>query len=146
MPYRYRAYKNVLRQTSLKFAKLSKALQRKALKNGKQLLRKVVICGYASAVSRFTFLNIEMSVSQLFLLSKADSSGQSDTWLQVSLHDTWQRSKIILKHYQLKSSKKTYQSSASLSCFSSCLGYPFSLEIQHLNICTVLNIIYQEKQ
>lgn len=74
MPYRYLAYKNLLRQTSLKFAKISKALQRKVLKKSKQL-RKVVIVGYASAVSHFTFLNTEMSVSQLFLLSKVDSSG-----------------------------------------------------------------------
>lgn len=70
MPYQYLAYNNGLRQASLKFAKISKALQRKALKRGNQLLRTVVIFAYASAVFWFTFLNIEMSE-----LSKVDLSG-----------------------------------------------------------------------
>lgn len=75
MPYQYLAYKNVLRQASLIFDKISKTLQRKALKKRKQLLRKAVIFGWQSAVSRFTFVNTEMPVSQLSLLYKVDSSG-----------------------------------------------------------------------
>lgn len=45
MLYQYLAYKNVLTQASLKFAKISKTPQRKALKKDKQLLRKALIFG-----------------------------------------------------------------------------------------------------
>lgn len=43
MPYQNLAYKNVLRRAALKFITIFKTLQRKVLKKGQQLLRKVVV-------------------------------------------------------------------------------------------------------